>query len=131
MQRLRLGLGVQNVAFFFLFLSGLRVPPRSQGTAEPRSHLPGKVRNIIQGSESPTALVPAATLRPGTVGEDTKGEGRALEPGRRDETEGRDAAQGEFQSCPHAARHHGVSVTWGSTGKISGGDCQGKERSRL
>lgn len=59
-------------------------PPRSQ----PRSYLPGKVRNIIQGPEGPTALVPAVTPRPGAVGEDAKGEGVGLEPGGRDEAKG-------------------------------------------
>lgn len=55
---------------------------------ETMPHLPGKVRNIIRGPEGPTALVPAVTLRPGAVGEDTKGESGSLEPGRRDEAEG-------------------------------------------
>lgn len=55
---------------------------------ETTPHLPGKVRNIIWGPEGPTALVPAVTLRPGAVGEDTKGESGGLEPGRRDEAEG-------------------------------------------
>ena len=35
---------------------------------------------MTQGREGPTALVPAVTMRPGAVGEDTKGEGGALEP---------------------------------------------------
>lgn len=55
---------------------------------ETTPHLPGKVRNIIRGTEGPTALFPAVTLRPGAVGEDTKGESGGLEPDRRDEAEG-------------------------------------------
>lgn len=72
------------------------LPPASGGfdsapRSQPRSYLPGKVRNIFQGPEGPTALVPAVTPRPGAVGEDAKGESVGLEPGGRDEAKGRDA----------------------------------------
>lgn len=96
--------------------------PRSQGRDELRTHLPSQVRNVIQGPEDPTALIPVVTPRPGAVGEDAKGEGGRLEPGRGEEAEGRGAGQGESQSDPHAAHHRGESVTWGSTSKIRGGD---------
>lgn len=61
---------------------------RPSKVMSPRSYLPGKVRNITQGPEGPTTLVPAVTLRPGAVGEDSKGEGGGLEPDRGDEAEG-------------------------------------------
>lgn len=82
----RLSVGNQNLASHTPVpaLVDLIAPLRSP----PWSYLPGKVRNIVQGPEGPTALVPAVTPRPGAVGKDAKGEGVGLEPGRRDEAKG-------------------------------------------